>query len=249
VILGSEGRGASLKEWLEKYIVMEELAIEDAGARESTLLAFGPRAKDAVAAVLKAELPAAEGGFAVAQASFEGAVVHALGPGERPFQPIEIVLPSAHAPKLAAKLVEAGLTPIGEEAWEQVRLEAGIPKQGRELTENANPLEAGLLAAVSFTKGCYIGQEVVARLNSYSKVQRNLVGVKFPSSVDPAAVNEIFWDLLRIGHATSVARSPRLGATIALAFVKTEYAKPGTPVYTVREGEHLNGTLCELPFA
>ena len=53
----------------------------------------------------------------------------------------------------------------------------------------------------------------------------------------------------RSTHATSVTRTPRLGATIALAFVKTEYAKPGTPVYTVRDGEHLNGTLCELPFA
>ncbi len=248
VLLGSDGRGAPLKQWLEKYVVMEDVAIDDLTASAGTLLAFGPNAEAAVKQVVGVELPPAPGGFAVASASFEGAVVHALGRGEPPLHSVELVAAAAVIPALAARLRDAGLAPIGDAAWEQVRVEAGIPLFGRELTENVNPLEASLPSAVSFTKGCYIGQEVVARLNSYSKVQRHLVGVKFPAAVDPAAVNELFCDLLRVGHVTSVARSARLNATVALAFVKSEYSRPGTEVYTVRDGEQLRGTLCELPF-
>lgn len=138
-----------------------------------------------------------------------------------------------------------------DSSYDAARIAAGISELGPDFGPDAMfPHDIGmdLLHGVDFKKGCYIGQEVVARLNSYAKVQRHLVGVRFPASVDPAAVNEIFWDLLRVGNASSVARSPRLDATVALAFVKSEYSKPGTPVYTVRAGERLEGTLCEVPF-
>ncbi len=248
VLLGSDGRGAELVSWLQKYLVMEELAIEETAASETSLLAFGPGAAAAVERVLGVTSSTVAGGFAVASASFEGATIHVLGAGEPPLHGIELIAPRSVAGQLFGRLADAGLAPIGEQAWSQVRIEAGIPLHGREITENVNPLEASLLGAVSFTKGCYIGQEVVARLSSYSKVQRLLVGVRFPASVEPAAVNEIFWDLLRVGHASSVTRSARLDATLALAFVKTEYSKPGTPIYTVQAGERLAGTLCEVPF-
>jgi folate-binding protein YgfZ len=198
--------------------------------------------------VLGVDLAPADGGCSVAQGQVDGARILALGSGPAPFHGIELVAPAAAAGALFDRLVAAGLVPIGEEAFSAVRVEAGIPLHGREISENANPLEAGLLSAVSFSKGCYIGQEVVARLNSYAKVQRLLVGARFPAAVDPASVQEIFWDLLRVGHASSVTRSPRLDATVALAFIKNEYAKPGTPIYTVRQGERIDGVLCELPF-
>ncbi|MBM4015418.1 MAG: aminomethyl transferase family protein [Planctomycetes bacterium] len=248
LLLGSAGQGAALKAWLEKYVVMEELAIVDATAEESRLLAFGPQAAAAVQQAIGVELAPADGGFAVAQGRCDAAPVLALGAGPAPFHGIELIAPAAAAGALFDRLVAGGLTPIGETAWSQVRVEAGIPLHGREISDNANPLEAGLLNAVSFNKGCYIGQEVVARLNSYAKVQRLLIGARFPAAVEPATVQEIFWDLLRVGHATSTTRSPRLDATLALAFIKNEYAKPGTPVYTVRQGERIDGVLCELPF-
>lgn len=248
LVLGSAGQGAALKAWLEKYVVMEELSIEDGADLDVSLLAFGPHAASAVRQVLGVELAAVDGGFAVAHATLDGAPVLVLGEGAGPFLGVELIAPAAAAGALFARLADAGLAPIGETAWSQVRVEAGIPLHGREITENANPLEASLLAAVSFSKGCYIGQEVVARLNSYAKVQRHLIGVRFPASVEPESVNEIFWDLLRVGHATSVTRSPRLDATVALAFVKNEYSKPGTAVYTVRAGERFDGVLCEVPF-
>jgi len=248
LLLGSDGQGAALKTWLEKFVVMEELALDDLSESETSLLLLGPRAADAAKRVLGVAPAAASGGFSVVHVPFAGASVTVLGEGEPPLHGLEVVVPSAAAGRLFAALCDAGLAPIGEQAFAQVRVELGIPGFGRELTENVNPLEASLLPAISFTKGCYIGQEVVARLSNYSKVQRRLVGVKFPASVDPAGVNEIFWDLLRVGHATSAVRSRRLDATLALAFVKTEYAKAGTPVYTVVGSEQLHGTLADVPF-
>jgi len=248
LLLGSDGQGEALKRWLEKYVVMEELALDDLAAGESSLLLLGPRAADAAKRVLGVALAGTNDGFPIAHVPFAGATVTVLGEGEPPLHGIEVVAPSAVAGRLFAALCDAGLSPIGEQAFAQVRVELGVPWSGRELTDNVNPLEASLLPAISFTKGCYIGQEVVARLNNYSKVQRRLVGAKFPASVDPKSVNEIFWDLLRVGHATSATRSRRLDATLALAFVKTEYAKAGTPVYTVVDGEQLHGALADVPF-
>jgi folate-binding protein YgfZ len=248
LLLGSGGHGAALESWLAKYVVMEELAIADRSGSVTSLLLLGPRAAEAVRNVLGLSLGPAAGGFAVAQADFEGSPVTLLGSGEPPLHGLELLAPELAAPPLFARLCDAGLAPMGEEAFAQVRVELGIPLFGRELSENVNPLEASLLSAISFDKGCYIGQEVVARLSNYSKVQRRLVGAKFPASVDPSAVNEIFCDLLRVGHATSVVRSPRLDATLALAFVKTEYARPGTPIHTVVGGEALHGALADVPF-
>lgn len=248
LLLGSPGHGPALRSWLEKYVVMEELALADLSGVETSLLLLGPRAREIAARVTGADLAPASGGFAVAHVEFEGSPVTLLGRGEPPLHGIELLAPESAAARLFARLCDGGLTPIGEEAYAQVRVELGIPLFGRELTDNVNPLEASLLSAISFEKGCYIGQEVVARLNNYSKVQRRLVGAKFPMSVDPAGVNEIFCDLLRVGHATSAVRSPRLDATLALAFVKTEYARPGTPIHTVVGGESLHGTLADVPF-
>lgn len=249
LLLGSDSQGPALRAWLEKHVVMEELEIAEFAGRESSLLAFGPGAEEAVRAVAGTAPAPVDGGFGVARGRFEGADLLLLGSGPAPLEGIELLAPPAVAGALFGRLADAGLAPIGEEAWRQVRIEAGIPAHGREIHDNANPLEAGLRGAVSFEKGCYIGQEVVARLNSYAKVQRHLVGVKFPAGVDPAAVHEIFWDLLRVGNASSATASPRLGATVALAFVKTDYASPGTAVYTVRSGERFDGAIVPLPFA
>ena len=248
LLLGGGGHGPALKSWLEKYVVMEELAIADRSESATSLLLLGPRAAEVVHDVLGVSLGPAPGGFAVAHAEFEGSAVTLLGSGEPPLHGLELLAPERAAARLFARLCDAGLAPMGEEAFARVRVELGIPLLGRELGENVNPLEASLLSAISFDKGCYIGQEVVARLSNYSKVQRRLVGAKFPASVDPAAVNEIFCDLLRVGHATSAVRSPRLDATLALAFIKTEYARPGTPIHTVVGGDALHGTLADVPF-
>ena len=90
----------------------------------------------------------------------------------------DIISSTEAAPQIWQHLVETGLTPLGQEAYQAVRISHGVPEYGRELGEAYNPLEAGLIGVLDFEKGCYIGQEVIARLDTYQKVQRSLVKLR-----------------------------------------------------------------------
>ncbi|HKQ62979.1 MAG TPA: glycine cleavage T C-terminal barrel domain-containing protein, partial [Candidatus Polarisedimenticolaceae bacterium] len=103
------------------------------------------------------------------------------------------------------------------ECWRVLR---GVPAAGAELNEEHNPLEAGLWDAVSFDKGCYVGQEVVARLRTYDKVARRLVGLEFAAGTLPPERGTPLFDAGReVGSVTSALRLPG-GRTIALGYVK-----------------------------
>jgi folate-binding protein YgfZ len=146
-----------------------------------------------------------------------------------------------------------GVLPAGLETFEILRIEAGTPLYPDELNENVNPLEVGNLEAISFNKGCYVGQEVVARLQTYDKVRRRLVGLmaesKLPSGskvyagAQSAAGNES-----EIGVVTSSVRSPGLGKEIALAYISMQQVSPGSK-YSVRAGaKNIEAELSTLPF-
>ena len=94
---------------------------------------FGPQAESAVRSVLGIDLPPAAGGFTVASTVLDGAPVHALGRGEPPFHTIELVAPTAAIARASERFREAGLAAVGDEAWDAIRIDAGIPAQGREL--------------------------------------------------------------------------------------------------------------------
>ncbi|HEX4219385.1 MAG TPA: glycine cleavage T C-terminal barrel domain-containing protein [Acidimicrobiales bacterium] len=121
--------------------------------------------------------------------------------------------------------------PSGIEAWEAVRIEAGVPMMGREVTENTIPAEAGLVEhSVSFTKGCFTGQELVARLDARgTKVARRLCGVVVddPERLPPVGATVHTTDgEHQVGQLTSVAWSPGLGSTVALATLQRRVAPP-----------------------
>ena len=118
------------------------------------------------------------------------------------------------------------------EAYEAVRIEAGIPVMGRELDEGTIPAEAGVVdMSVSFTKGCYTGQELVARIDSRGgNVPRRLRGVILPDDASPPAEATVQADGKEVGRITSVAFSPRLGASVALAYVRRAVELPAEVV-------------------
>ena len=92
---------------------------------------------------------------------------------------------------------------MGTEACEALRVTLGVPAHGSELGDAYNPLEAGLMGAISFTKGCYIGQEVIARLDTYQKVQRRLVSLTLPESVESGT--RLMQNNREVGTLTSVS--------------------------------------------
>ena len=141
-------------------------------------------------------------------------------------------------------LEEAGALSVGEAAVECLRVERGRPRYGIDLDDTVIPQEAGLNErAVSFTKGCYVGQETVARLYYRGKPNRNLRGLRLSGPAEPG--EELSSGGRAVGRITSVASSPRFGP-IALAFVRRE-ASVGTTV-SVGSGDGLAGEVTELPF-
>ena len=110
-----------------------------------------------------------------------------------------------------------------------VRVERGIPAFGKELTEDYNPHEANLVHHVSFSKGCYIGQEVIARLQTYKKVSKYLVGLRWRGDgLEPGSF--LAHGGKRVGIVTSVARVPHTGANVGLGYVRKQFAAPGRTV-------------------
>ena len=127
-------------------------------------------------------------------------------------------------------LRQAGARPCGSEAVEIARIEAGTPLFGRDITDANLPQEIARDArAISFVKGCYIGQETVARLDALGHVNRTLAGVRFAATDVPASGTELTDDSGKVaGRVTSATFSPTLGAPLALAFVRRETNTPGS---------------------
>jgi aminomethyltransferase (EC 2.1.2.10) len=151
--------------------------------------------------------------------------------------------PTGMMPSQAA-LLAAGATPIDGDTLDVLRIERGYGAFGRELSQEYIPLETGLLDAVSFSKGCYVGQEIIARMESRGRLAKRLCGLQLNQPVTPPA--KLVCDGRDAGDLTSAAVSPRFGP-IALAYVRTAYAEPGTVVGV--EGTGVTGTVVELPFA
>ncbi len=144
---------------------------------------------------------------------------------------------------LTEKLVAAGAQPVTPETFEILRIEAGIPRHGRDMDETNVVLETNLDDAISYTKGCYVGQEIIIRIKHRGHVAKKLAGLKFDAEVKEGAVITSE-DEKEVGRVTSTAYSPKLESHIALGYVRYEYLGAGTKV---RAGEVI-GTVTELPF-
>jgi folate-binding protein YgfZ len=156
---------------------------------------------------------------------------------------VDLICDAADTAALAKGLLARGAAPVSEQALECVRVERGRPRYGIDLDDTVIPQEAGLNErAVSFTKGCYVGQETVARLHYKGKPNRHLRGLRL--SEPAASGDELLLGERPVGRLTSALLSPRLGP-IALALVRRE-AEPGA---VVSVGEHgASAEVLALPF-
>jgi len=155
---------------------------------------------------------------------------------------VDLLCEAADTERLATALRERGAAPVSEEAAECLRIERGRPRFGIDLDESVIPQEAGLNErAISFTKGCYVGQETVARLFYKGKPNRHLRGLRL--SAPAAGGDELFLGERAVGRVGSVAISPRLGP-VALALVRRE-AEPGSTVSVGESGA--SAEILELP--
>jgi len=166
---------------------------------------------------------------------------------------IEVLLPKdsllsawTSAMQAGAKL---GIKAIGTHAREALRLEAGIPKAGPDLNEEIVPPEANLEGkAFSLNKGCYPGQEVVARMDTYGHVRRKLVGLVLKDSAVPPHGAKLYSGDREVGWISSAVRSPQLHQAIALGFPLRDFSKPGTELTVEFEGGRHPAATHTLPF-
>lgn len=213
---------------------------------------YGPRAREIVAALLGTDPPREED--AHAEASFAGTPVMVAATRVAGLEEgFDLFVHVEGADALWSALTAAGATPIGRDTLETLRIEAGRPRYGAELTEEIIPTEAfeetGLMErAVSFTKGCYTGQEVIVRIAHRGHVNRHLRGLLLGDAPAPEVGTRLFSAETGkdVGWITSVARSPMLGQTAALGYVRRE-VEPGGRV-RVGSAEGAEAAVARLPF-
>ncbi|HEU4684583.1 MAG TPA: aminomethyltransferase family protein [Nitrospira sp.] len=165
----------------------------------------------------------------------------------------EVLIPVDGLATAWDRLMQAGhpyrIRPVGSQAREALRIEAGIPKAGPDLNEEIVPPEANLEGkAFSLSKGCYPGQEVVARMDTYGSVRRSMVGLLVKDDRLPPHKTKLFSGDREVGWISSAAKSPTLGI-IALGFPLRDFSKPGTELTIDLGGTRLPATVQALPFS
>src|SRR5262249_30803568 len=141
-----------------------------------------------------------------------------------------------------------GAQPVGMAALNTRRIEAGIPWYGVDMDESHIVLEAGLEHAISTTKGCYIGQETVARIIFRGHVNKKLTGLTLQGSTAPPAKSRVLRDGKPVGVVTSAVVSPTLHRPVALGYIHRDFLQPGTPVEIETGAGTQPAEVAVLPF-
>jgi folate-binding protein YgfZ len=237
---------------LDQFLFSEDVQLGDVSGTFVSLAIVGPDAARITGTVLEGmsagELAGlAEHGNRRARFSGQPAIVLRISDTGEPGY--EILADVAQGEALRAALLVAGAAAIDRAVAEALRIEAGIPKFRRDMDEDTIPLEAGIESrAISLTKGCYVGQEVIIRVlhRGHGRVARRLAGLTFDGEIVPiegAAVDAI--EVGReVGHTTSCSMSPALGRPIAMAYLHRDFLTPGTRLSV----NGVEGVVAPLPF-
>jgi folate-binding protein YgfZ len=249
------GLTATVSERLEKYVIADDVQIIDIAPNYGLLSVQGPKSESVIrAAGIIDELPIKSFNFVRKPETIFGEL-HVINQPRLGTTGFDLLIATDAVENLKRKLIAAAKTEGGTEcgwaAFEVARIEAGIPRFGPDMDETINPLEAGLATrAISFNKGCYIGQEVISRIQTYSEVQKALRGLRLTDDLKglPKKGDKLFHDGKEAGFITSATTSPKLNANIALGYVKREKNQVGTELVLHTESAECQARIVELPF-
>ena len=244
LLLVSPNRREFLIQWLDRYIFFaDKVQLTDVTDETATLSLIGPES-DAVVKKLGAEAIIGQPygshvSIPTGSSADTGGILVAVGSGLA-YPGYTLILPAADKEQLWSKIVEAGAVPIGDRSWEMLRILQGRPTPDHELTEDYNPLEVGLWQTISFNKGCYIGQETIARLNTYKGVKQQLWGIHLNAPAQPGSAITIGDE--KVGKLTSYTKT--LDGHFGLGYIRTKAGGTGLKVHV---GE-VEGEVVEVPF-
>ncbi len=249
-VIGHPETAPLIRKALEKYLFGVDVEIEDVTEARGLLYVFGPHAAailDAAGDEKVSELPMHA--FHLVDLDGSDSLIARTWPlggdGFLVLIPAEQAVEAFEAIRKAAEPFETPF--IGMEAYEILRIEEGIPSFPQEINEDRNPWEVRLADSVSMNKGCYLGQEVIARLANYQKVQRHLVGLRLSRPVE-AGLSLLDENGKAVGQLTSVAFAPDADHPVALGFVKTTWAAPGQTLKVASGEIAVEAEVRDLPF-
>ncbi len=234
---------------LGKYIIMDEVALSDCSSQWAHFSLQGPRSTDLLKELAGSDLPSEH--LQARPATWQSTPIWVIHKADLAKEGFEVLLPAGQGDTFRQAALESGrglgIRQVGELARQALRVEAAIPLYGAEVDESRYPMEARLDDALDFSKGCYIGQEVVAKATYIGGVARLLVQLQMEGrQVPPAASRLLDPTGNKAGTLTSSAYSPGLGHPIALGYVKKKYAQPGqTLEVSVADGETIQAQVVE----
>ncbi|MDV2504544.1 MAG: aminomethyltransferase family protein [bacterium] len=238
----------AVQDYLDHYHFSEEVEFTDVSARRLVLGLHGPKAAallEEVSTVAVTDLP----DYHLRRGNLGGVDVMVARVNRAGEDGFEIHAPAESAEAVWGALAEAGAAPVGQEAAETLRIEAGIPRFGADLDERVIPWEAGIGHAIHLNKGCYVGQEVVARMEYLGKVSRRLVALRLEGTAVPAEEAAVRDGEDDVGRVTSACVGPTVGQPVALAYVKRDRAAEGTVLDVEADGGTVPATVAARPLA
>ncbi|NEO25453.1 MAG: folate-binding protein YgfZ [Kamptonema sp. SIO4C4] len=240
LLLVSPGQTESLLQWLDRYLFpMDRVELKDISAENALFSLMGDTSDTLLS---KLGVDSLQGQPEGNHATFTlGGVTGRIAVGSGlAMTGYTCIVPQAGASTVWEEFEKMGATPMSQEDWETLRIQQGRPLPNAELTEDYNPLEAGLWRAVAFDKGCYIGQETIARLNTYKGVKQRLWGIQLEQPVTSGT--KVYSEGKKIGVVTSCRESA--DGVVALGYIKT---KAGGEGLTVQVGD-TTGKIVAVPF-
>jgi folate-binding protein YgfZ len=250
-----------VRDRLEQFVFSEDVQVADATASRAQIGVYGPSAAVTVTRAIRsgraeaADQPAehldAMTLYHNSRWDFNGEPVIIVRSDDIGIAGFDLFVDRAHGQQLIVALRAAGAVDIDIETADVCRVEAGRPAFGVDMDEHTIPLEAGIEdRAISLTKGCYVGQEIIIRVlhRGHGRVARRLVGL----ALDPEALVPKRGDRIReagrdVGHVTSAAASPAAGRPVALGYVHRDSAEPSTQLSIVSNGRESNAVVVTLP--
>ncbi len=252
LLVCSSANKIKVKNWIEKYIIADDVKVTDTFEKYILLQLSGPQAESFLTLICGNILNNIQPGrFRVVNA--EGMLFFTAKFIDHKGNPMYWLLADDYNGKKMISFINDIKGPfdfnfVGEDAWNTYRIEQGIPVAPNEINDRFNPHELNLLDMVSFTKGCYIGQEVITRLKTYDKVQKQLFGVIF----DEPVCNEQFTlfddEENEVGFITSTAFSCKLKKHIGLGIIRNSFLKDGVRLTAKNPSQTIKVTLQGLPF-
>ena len=241
------GRSTGMIKHLDRYLFREKVTLHDRSVSHGQIHLVGPKAEEFLASITSSALPADRLG--VIEVPFEDTTLQIRRHPRSTMGGWDLVLPTEQMPALVDRVEAFGAVGLGEETLEALRISAGLPRYGLEIGEENLAQEIGRdVEAISLVKGCYIGQETVARLDALGHVNKLLRGIEFPTGSAPRPGDSVWAGEKAIGTIASAAESFPPGSCRALAVLRLAGGSPGDSVRVPSASGEFVGRVVTLPF-